>query len=106
MKISGRISNSGRFDAHIDSATFNWRSSPEGSVAGSKALSCDLSADHIQGIALPLHLPAQTGQEFAVTDLREVDLGLAVALHDRRLVTLTFRTASGKKAKARIKYAK
>jgi hypothetical protein len=50
-------------------------------------------------------LAAQAGHEFTVIDINGIDLGLAVALHDRRLVKLIFQSASGKVAKRTIKYA-
>jgi hypothetical protein len=105
MKVSGRIANLGRFDAHIESATFRWLASAQGNTVP-KRLSCDLPATHIQGMTLPLPLASQTGHEFTVIDLEGIDLGLAVALHDRRQVTLTFCSASGKQAKRTIKYVK
>jgi hypothetical protein len=105
MKISGRIYNSGRFDAQIESATFRWLSW-SGSNSAPRKLTCELQANHVQGITLPLPLPAESGHEFTVIDLNGVDPGLMVALHDARSATLTFRSASGKHAKTRIKYEK
>jgi hypothetical protein len=105
MRISGSIRNMGRFQAHVEKARFGWRSSSESNSA-SKPLSCELPTEHVLGATLPLELPAQTGQEFTVVDLGGVDLGLSVALHDRRSVSLAFHTATGKKARAMIRYSR
>jgi hypothetical protein len=106
MKISGRIVNVGRLDAHIEGAVFRWNSSSDDGLMRVTALACGLPDDHVQSMTLPLALPAQTGSEFSVVDLNGVDLGLAVALHDRRNVALVFRTASGKSIRGRIKYGR
>lgn len=106
MQISGSVRNTGRFDAHIQRAEFRWMASSGASGSGGPTVSCDLPADHIDGLNLPAPLLAQAGCEFTVTDLNGIDLGLSVALHDRRPVTLKFHTASGKTAKGKVKYKK
>jgi hypothetical protein len=107
MKISGRVTNTGRFDARIESASLHWTSSPQSgnALVPPTSLWCELLADHIEGLTLGQPLPAQSGEEFVINDINGIDLGLAVALHDRRHVTLAFRTASGRKAKKTIKYS-
>jgi hypothetical protein len=106
MKISGSIRNEGRFDAHIERAWLGWLSSSTTANTSGRPLSCPLPPTHLQGASLPQSLPAQTGSEFTVVDVSAIDPGLNVALHDHRDVTLAFRTASGRTAKARIRYAK
>jgi hypothetical protein len=106
MKISGTIRNVGRFDSNIERATFQWPASPEGSMGTQpRRLSSEVRDDYILGLKLPMPLPGEAGSEFSIINLRDVDLGLAVALHDRRAVTLTFHTASGRKGSGKVRYA-
>jgi len=65
----------------------------------------DVPAEEFRGIDLPLQLPAQAGQEFSIYYPDNLDPSLSVALHDRRSVSLVFYTATGKRAKARVRYA-
>jgi hypothetical protein len=95
MRITGRLTNTGRASAHIDGAQFAWHAaSPRGSAPGA-ALRWDLSADRITGITFGQELAAHDGHEFVI-DLDGMDVGLSVALHDRRRVRLSFFTASGR----------
>jgi hypothetical protein len=98
MKISGRISNSGGTDAHLESGLFRWE------PGLFKELTCPLPADHLEGMTLPTTLAVQTAREFTVFDLSGIDPGLAAHLHNRRLATLRFKTQSGKVTSAGIKY--
>lgn len=102
MKISGRIFNRGRFDAQIERVQILWYAQLGGSA--SRPVSADVPSDHIEGISLPLSLPAQKGHEFTIVNLEIIDPGLNVALHDFRDVRLIFRTASGKSVKSRVTY--
>jgi hypothetical protein len=101
MAIAGRISNIGRSDAQIENGMFQWLA-PTGS--GSRKLHCNLPEDNIRGMTLPLSLLADKGTEFKIDLAIAIDQGLSSALHDQRPVTLTFRTATGRKAKGKIKY--
>ena len=109
MKLSGSIRNQGRFDAHIERAAFGWYSSPRSSVPNAQgvALRCDVPAEFIKGVTLPLPLPlpAEAGKEFTIVNIPKIDPGLSAALHDCRGVGLIFYTASGKRARAQVKYA-
>ena len=98
MRISGRISNSGGTDAHLESAWFHW------SYRMFQRLRCPVPADHIDGMTLPMTLATQRACEFDVIDLSGIDPGLAALLHSRRLAILRFRTQSGKVTSAGIRY--
>jgi hypothetical protein len=105
MKISGRLYNSGRSGAVIEGAEFAWLSSAGGNSTA-KRLSCQLPPGNVGGIAFPLSLPAGTGHEFTITDIKSIDLGLEVALHDARWTRLTFRSASNRRARGVVKFRK
>jgi hypothetical protein len=102
MAIAGRISNIGRSDAQIEKGMFEWMAPTGG---GSRKIRCDLPDDNIRSMTLPLSLASEKGTEFKIDLAIAIDQGLSSALHDHRLVTLIFRTATGRRAKARIKYA-
>jgi hypothetical protein len=108
MEITGSLSNKGRFDARIQAATLTWASfqTNPATLSGRTMIRIDLSPDRITGINLEDAAPlvAQSGTEFTVTRVASIDPGLTVALHDRRQVILTFRTATGKTAKTTVKY--
>jgi hypothetical protein len=106
MKITGSLSNKGRFDAYIQNATVTWASAQSSSStwSGKTMIRIDVPASQLTGITLGTSLPAQSGAEFAVTQVADIDTGLSVALHDRRQVILAFRTATGKMAKRTVKY--
>ncbi len=102
MKLGGTLVSAGRADARVVRASFEWNVSPEG--APRKIISCQLPADHLDGIELPLTLPAQTDpHEFAVLAVGGIDHGLWTALHDRRFVKIVFHMPISR-ASARIKY--
>jgi hypothetical protein len=101
MSIAGNVRNIGRSDAELEKATFSW-DVPTG--GGSKRLRRDAPDQFITGITLPQTLAAEKGKEFKFVSLRDLDPGLDAALHEQRAAYLTFHTASGRKARGRIKY--
>jgi hypothetical protein len=106
MTIAGRVSNIGRLDAQIETGMFEWTvpgtsSGPSGSPI---KLRCDLPSANIQGMTLPYSMSAEKGTEFKVDLVSQLDQGLTSALHDHREVYLIFRTATGRRAKGKIKY--
>jgi hypothetical protein len=104
MKITGGLSNKGRFDAYIQAATITWASFQSSSTISGARIQVDVPPAQLTGITLGKSLPAQTGAEFTVTQVASIDPGLSVALHDRRQVAIAFRTATGKTAKRIVKY--
>jgi len=52
-------------------------------------------AEFIEGITFGMTLAAQSGHEFTVAAIPDVDPGLSLALHDGRAVTIGFVTATG-----------
>lgn len=103
MKISGTVHNEGRFDAQIESCHVVWHAFSEKSSTG-RRLSIEIPDANIDGVTPRMSLPAQAGFEFTVTGISDADPGLSAALHDRRAVTIGFRTATGKWARRRVKY--
>jgi hypothetical protein len=101
MSIGGYVRNIGRFDSKLESASFSWRLKDKWRLP-----SCDVPALNIEGIVFPQPLPAEKGVEFKVKDLNNLDLGLQSALHDQGTVYVTFQTASGRKAKKKVRYAR
>lgn len=106
MKITGSLSNKGRFDAYIQGAVLRWASFQSNPAIGSSGnmIQVDVPSGQLVGIAAGASLPAQSGVEFTVEQVADIDPGLSVALHDRRQVSLAFRTATGKRAKRTVKY--
>ena len=101
MVVGGNVRNIGRFDSELENARFSWRIQDK-----MRLPSCGVPAKNITGITFPQPLPAEKGMEFEIADLRDLDLGLQSALHDQRVVYLTFQTASGRKAKKTVRYAR
>jgi hypothetical protein len=104
MKVSGLVSNAGRFDANLESVWFGWPSAATSPSGGGRSMSGQVPTARIAGIQIPGPMPAESGQEFTITGIDKIDPGLSVALHDRRQVALVVRTASGKRGKKYIKY--
>ena len=77
---------------------------PVRSATNGPRLSLWVPGEFIEGITFGMTLTAQSGHEFTVPRIPDVDPGLSVALHDRREVTIGFTTATGKRARKKIKY--
>jgi hypothetical protein len=108
MKITGIVRNKGRFDATLESAWFRWLAAPQGTGAGAspgRPIQVAIPAANIADMTLSSPLPAESGTEFTITGIGQIDLGLEVALHDRRQVAIMITTASGRQTKKVIRYA-
>jgi hypothetical protein len=104
MAISANVFNAGRFDSFIAGATLQWAASAEG-MNTPKTFSCDVPAEYVPGLdTFQRPLQAQTGFEFTIVNLRELDPSLDLALHEGRSAKLIVRTATGAKASGKIKY--
>ncbi|MGB3440830.1 MAG: hypothetical protein WBA97_18940 [Actinophytocola sp.] len=103
MKIQGRIFNKGRLDAQVIRVSAGWGISSENVRFGPKA---DISAKYVNGLNFPMLIEAQRGYDFTIEPIPEVDAGLSSALHDNRSAQLRFHTASGRVARAKIKFDK
>ena len=104
MTLGGTLVSAGRADARIVRASFQWSAGVEGGTSGVRRnLSCNLPAEHLDGIELPLAMPVQTDYEFTVVNLSAVDPGLWAALHEQRAVKIVFHTPTGK-ASGTVKY--
>jgi hypothetical protein len=88
MKISARVNNAGRFDSFIADAELQWAAAADGTNAAKK-FRRDIPAGHAPGLTTwERALPAQTGFEFTIVNLRELDPGLDLALHEGRWAKL------------------
>ena len=112
LKIAGTVRNRGRFDANLESAWLCWSGPPKQIVRSpgsptwvASAMSVEIPSTNITNLTIPGLLPAENGQEFVITDIEPIDIGLTVALHDRRVVVFEIRTASGRRVKKTIRYA-
>jgi hypothetical protein len=107
MKVSGTIRNAGRFPANLDAMTFEWPTAASQSYGGGGTrIRSAIPPANIEGIEIPGPMPAESGSEFTISGIDKIDIGLSIALHDRRGVVLRVQTAAGKRAKKSIKYAK
>jgi hypothetical protein len=107
MRVSGRLVNQGRTAATIEDVTVAWI--PTGSSPGAVSpamISIPLPDGHLTGLTLGNELEALTGKEYTIERIADVDQALSLALYDRQFAQVTFRTATGAKANARIKYPK
>jgi hypothetical protein len=113
MKVTGSVLNQGRFDAHLKSVLFGWVPGLQGAslqTGGltwgySSAIWVEIPPANIANLAIPGLLTAENGQEFVITGLDRIHIGLEVALHEHRRIVMAIRTASGKQTSAVIKYA-
>jgi hypothetical protein len=107
MRVTGRLVNQGSMAATIEDVTVAWI--PMGTSPGAvnpAMIKIPLPDGHLTGLTLGNELEARTGKEYTIERIADVDQGLSLALYDRRFARITFHTASGDKANARIKYAK
>jgi hypothetical protein len=107
MRVTGRLVNQGSMAVTIEDVTVAW--TPTGTNPGPihPAMSrIPLPDGHLTGLTLGNELEARTGKEYTIERIADVDQGLSLALQDRRFARITFHTATGEKANARIKYAK
>ena len=69
MKVNGRLSNQGRFDAQLDNCYFAWLGAPRAgsqSATNGPRLSLWVPGEFIEGITFGMTLTAQSGHEFTV----------------------------------------
>jgi hypothetical protein len=107
MRVTGRLVNQGSVAATIEDVTVAW--TPLGTnprAINTAVIKIPLPDGHLTGLTLGNELEARTGKEYTIERIANVDQGLSLALYDRRFARITFRTADGAKANARIKYAK
>jgi hypothetical protein len=110
MKVTGTVRNTGRLDATLAAAEFQW--SPPLQGASRIGLSWDFGPPikvaipqaYVTNLTFDTVLRADSGKEFVITDAGKIDPGLEAALHDHRRVAIVIRTAS-KVAMAPVKYA-
>ena len=107
MRVTGRLVNQGSVAATIEDVTVAW--TPMGTNPGAinpAMIKIPLPDGHLTGLTLGNELEARTGKEYTLERIADVDQGLSLALQDRRFARITFHTARGEKADARIKYAR
>jgi hypothetical protein len=107
MRVTGRLVNQGSTAATIEDVTVAWI--PTGTNPGAinpAMIKIPLPDGHLTGLTLGNELEARTGKEYTIERIADVDQGLSLALYGRRFARITFHTATGAKANARIKYAK
>jgi hypothetical protein len=107
MRVTGRLVNQGSMAATIEDVTVAWI--PAGANPGAfepAVIKIPLPDGRLTGLTLGNELEARTGKKYTIERIADVDQGLSLALYDRRFARITFHTAAGAKANARIKYAK
>jgi hypothetical protein len=107
MRVTGRLVNQGKMAATIEDVTVAWIPTDTNPGAINPAvIKIPLPNDRLTGLTLGNELEPRTGKEYTIERIGEVDQRLSLALYDRRFARITFHTAAGAKANARIKYAK
>jgi hypothetical protein len=107
MRVTGRLVNQGSMAATIEDVTVAWIPTGTNPRAVNPAMiKIPLPDGYLTGLTLGNKLEARTGKEYTVERIADVDQGLSLALQDRRFARITFHTAGGEKANARIRYAK
>jgi hypothetical protein len=107
MRVTGRLVNQGRMAATVEDVTVAWIPTGNNPRAINPAvIKIPLPDGHLTGLTLGNELEALTGKEYTIERIADVDQGLSLALYDRRFAWITFQTATGAMANARIKYAK
>jgi hypothetical protein len=107
MKVTGRLVNQGPMAATIKAVTVAWK--PAGTSPGAISpgtIKIPLPDSHLTGLTLGNELEARTGKEYVIEGIADVDQDLSLALYGRRSARITFHTATGENAHARIKYAR
>lgn len=109
MKITGTVRNTGRLDAALGPARFEWDAPLRGVAAWTgltspPAITAMIPQANITNLLFGDPLPAASGREFVISDVGQIDPGLGVALHDQRRVKLIITTAS-KAVRKPVKYA-
>jgi hypothetical protein len=107
MRVTGRLVNQGSMAATIERVTVAWI--PSGTYSGAinpAAINIPLPDGRLTGLTLGNELEARAGKEYTIERVADVDQGLSLALYDRRFARITFRSATGAEANARVKYAK
>jgi hypothetical protein len=99
LRIKGTLVSAGRLDASVIGASFEWYT-----AGASRLMSCEIPADNLGGIEFPLPMPVHGTYKFEVLAVGQIDPGLWTALHESRPVTIVFRTPTGGRATATIKY--
>jgi hypothetical protein len=107
MRVTGRIVNQASMPATVEDVTVAWI--PTGTNPGAvnpAMIKVPLPDGHLTGLTLGNELEARTSKEYTIERIADIDQDLSLALYDQRLARITFRTGTGAKANARIKYAK
>jgi hypothetical protein len=106
MRVTGRLVNQGSMAVAIEDVTVAWIPAGTNLRAVKSMIKIPLPDGHLTGLTVGNKLEARTGKEYTIERIADVDQGLSLALHGRGFARITFHTASGEKANARIKYAK